>query len=184
MMCFKFLVSRITPWVIERFNQTLKRKIWATIQESEIPQDRHGVLLTFRKLINEYNTTKHSTIGYPPMIVHFTTDKTVLDSVRKRIESILERNKDRYETEFTVGDVVRVLVWDDPTKTPAERNKIEQKFRMKKFPGAYWTKTHFTITKILHQPQFTQYILTGRPPSRESYPKQRFRTDQIQKVHF
>jgi transposase InsO family protein len=162
--------------IIERFNQTIKRKIRASTQESTFPQDRKGALETFRKLLMEYNTSKHSTIGYPPMFVHFSQDQKIIDNVRSKIESILQRNKMRSEADYQVGDQVRILVWDDPSKSPKEQHEIRQKFMWKKFPGAYWTKEHFKIEKILRGPQFTQFVLKNYPA--------RFKTDQIQKVFF
>ena len=63
--------------IIERFNQTIKRKIKRRNAENHFPHQKEHILRVFKQLLTEYNITKHTTTDYPPIFVHFTTDKKV-----------------------------------------------------------------------------------------------------------
>jgi len=147
--------------IIERFNQTIKRKIRKAIQKRQFVFDGDNELV-IQGLVNDYNQTIHSTIRQRPMVVHFATDPyytpKLIVSVRERFRKVREKAQKHVQT-FQPGDIVRVLVWKDPRKTPFQQQTIKKQFTYKKFAKSYWTKQHF----IIYEKKGINYTLRGHP---------------------
>jgi hypothetical protein len=166
--------------IIERFNQTIKRKIKRRNAENTFPHEKEQILRVLKRLLTEYKTTKHNTTGYPPIFVHFTKDEKVIEKVRERIANMLFRRQLKQEERlkgFKVGDVVRVLNVNDPTKSLAERNAIRKKFRFNPYFIRYWSKDHFEIQEVARGERKSgeRYIL-------RDFPDLKFKPTQLQKV--
>jgi len=162
--------------MIERFNQTIKRKIRFEHNRYRLTKQNFEQMLI--KIINEYNTSMHSTIKNKPIIIHFINDPNyandILEKTKARFETIKEKQEKKHYLKkrqlFKPGDKVRVLVWKDPRNTPAENSTIKGKFKYKKFNHAYWTKEHF----VIEAPKGINYRLKGY--------KQLFNPVDLQKV--
>ena len=151
--------------IIERFNQTIKRKLKKAIDDGRITGSTFEEGLA--RLMSEYNNTTHSTTRYKPIVAHFVEGvraKRVVSEIAARIQQIKATNELKYSKEQHIlhafGSQVRVLAWKDPTLTALERNEIKQAFTYKSFARAFWSKKHFTIAKVLPN---QNYLLEGHP---------------------
>ena len=84
--------------IVERFNRTLKGKMWKTFSE----QGNYRWLELLRKLITNYNNTVHRTIKMKPRDVTKLNEKEVLLNIIKNRKSFYVKPK------FSVGDKVRI----------------------------------------------------------------------------
>ena len=159
--------------IIERFNQTFKRKMKLAIMEGNMT--KHNFKEMVERLTTEYNTTYHHTTQYKPAIAHFTNDRNIIQNIHNRLKQIKEKNEIKYTTNtiipLDVGDRVRVLSTKDPTLSSTERNEIIQAFKYKRFARPFWTKKIFVIQRT-HNNNY--YTLRG-------YTK-RFHLTELQKV--
>jgi len=115
--------------IIERFNQTLKRKMKKAVAEQKMTSNNFEAAL--ERILSEYNTTIHNTTKFKPLVVHFT------------------------DSPFNSGDIVRINTLRDPTLTSQQRNEIKQAFLYKKFARNYWSKHRFIIYSVLANNYFT-----------------------------
>jgi hypothetical protein len=134
---------------VERFNQTLKRMLYAHMMryKTKIWLD------VLPRLVENYNETVHSTTGFAPSVLHTTQNEAVLSQVR---DKVLKRNQKyaRYYKPISVGDPVRVSlnVFSDYRRatTFATRSYNQN-----------WTSEIYTVQSIsqpknlLQQPQYT-----------------------------
>jgi hypothetical protein len=86
--------------VIERFNRTLKNKIWKHFTEE---QTRNWVDV-LDEIVNKYNNTKHSTIGMKPIQARKPVNEGKIMLFEKLREEIPKESKHK----FKVGDMVRI----------------------------------------------------------------------------
>jgi len=86
--------------IIERFNRTLKSKMWRGFSE----QGSYRWLNLLPKLVEQYNSTIHSTTGYKPKDVTKNDEKTILLKMLKNRKKMKVRTKQR----FLTGDRVRI----------------------------------------------------------------------------
>lgn len=163
--------------IIERFNQTMKRKLKKAIDDGRITGATFEDGLA--RLVNEYNNTEHSTTHFKPAFAHFVEDETakrVVSIIAGRLKEIKRKNDEKHAKEQRIlhatGSQVRVLAWKDPTLSALERNEIKQAFTFKRFARAFWSKRHFTISKVLPN----QYYLL------EGY-SMRFHQVELQAIH-
>lgn len=84
--------------IIERFNRTIKGKMWRLFSE----QGSYKWIYILPKLLNEYNNTVHRTIGMKPKDVNEFNEKEVLKRIIKGRKMIKTKQK------FAVGDYVRI----------------------------------------------------------------------------
>jgi len=119
--------------IVERFNRTLKTKMWRSFSE----QGTYRWLELLPKLINNYNNTVHRTIGEKPAKVTKKNEKVVLLNIL--------RNRNRYivKQKFDVGDNVRI-------------SRSQNVFTKGYLPR--WSNEIFTVWKVQHTQPVT-YIL-------------------------
>lgn len=89
--------SSLKASVIERFNRTLKNKMWKQFSY----QGSYKWLNLLDELIETYNNARHRTIKMAPNAVNNNNEKNILHTIYNR-PSIWLKNK------FKIGDVVRI----------------------------------------------------------------------------
>jgi hypothetical protein len=160
--------------IIERFNQTLKRKMKKAIAEQKMTSNNFEAAL--ERVLSEYNTTIHNTTKFKPLVVHFTENPNIIKQVSERIQNIKQKNETKFNSSrlipFNSGDIVRITTLRDPTLTSQQRNEIKQAFLYKKFARNYWSKHRFIIYSVLPNNYFTV----------QDYPGIRFHHSEIQPV--
>lgn len=116
--------SHLKASIIERFNRTLKTKMWRefTLQGNYRWYD------VVDRLIDEYNKKVHRTTGLPPIAVNKRNEKKVL---RRMKENLHLPRKQR--AKFKVGDSVRI-------------SKYKRTFEKGYTPS--WTTEVFTIKTV------------------------------------
>jgi Tat protein secretion system quality control protein TatD with DNase activity len=83
--------------VVERFNRTLKEKMWKQFSM----QGSYKWIDILPKLVNEYNNTRHRTIGMKPSEVNKKNEQILLETVNK-IKNMSVKPK------YKIGDKVRI----------------------------------------------------------------------------
>ncbi len=83
---------------VERFNKTLKNRMWRLFSE----RGNYKWLDILPKLVNEYNNGVHRTIGMKPNQVNESNEKAVL------LRIVSQRRKYANKPKFSVGDSVRI----------------------------------------------------------------------------
>ena len=155
--------------IIERFNQTLKNRMWNTLDQ---PGEKNGDWL--EQILWDYNESKHSTTQFKPFVIHFEQDPAriikIINHVQLRLRLIREKGKPKNTEPLYPGERVRVIVWHDPRLTPFERNKVKKKFTYKP-QREFWTAQQF----IVQEKRGINYIL-------EHFPNARFKRSHLQKV--
>lgn len=126
--------SSMKAMICERFNRTLKRKIYQRFSLN----GNHKWVDILQELVNEYNSSKHRTINMAPIDVDFEHEQELLDTVYNYMRIIPAKNK------FRVGDHVRL-------------SKYKSVFDKGYLPS--WTAEVFKIRKIQHTDPIT-YLLT------------------------
>jgi Integrase core domain len=91
--------STLKASVVERVNRTLKSKMWKQFSL----QGSYKWLNMLPKIIQDYNNTKHSTIGMKPIDVTQKNAPTLLKTVYSHLKTIDPKPK-----KFKVGDAVRI----------------------------------------------------------------------------
>ena len=110
--------------VVERFNRTLKTKMWR----------KFSALGTYRwinlldDLLAEYNTSKHRTIQMKPADITLQDEKKIL-----KLHKSNHNNKTRCNVKFKVGDCVRI-------------SRLKGTFE--KGYTANWSSELFVVTKV------------------------------------
>lgn len=91
--------SNLKASVVERVNRTLKTKMWKQFSL----QGSYRWLSILPKIVNEYNNSKHSTIGMKPIEVNEKNEQVLLKTVYSHLKTI-----DLKPKKFKVGDHVRI----------------------------------------------------------------------------
>lgn len=94
-----FTYSEKKASICERFNRTLKSKMWRYFSE----KGNYKWIDILPTLVNNYNRTFHSTIGMKPYEVNKSNENMVLKNILKNRRPIKKVN-----IKFKVGDRVRV----------------------------------------------------------------------------
>lgn len=89
--------SPLKASVIERFNRTLKNKMWKQFSF----QGSYKWLILLDQLIKTYIKTRHRTIKMAPNDVNSSNEKSILHTIYNR-PSVWQKNK------FKIEDVVRI----------------------------------------------------------------------------
>lgn len=119
--------------IVERFNRTLKSKMWIMFSE----QGTYHWLSNLPKFVLKYNNTVHRTIGVKPIDVNSQNESYVMENIIK------SRKKYHLKQTFRVGDRVRI-------------SRKQNEFSKGYWPR--WSNEIFTVYKV----QFTEpvtYIL-------------------------
>src|SRR5271156_1416563 len=126
--------------VIERFNRTLKEKMW--LQFTINGTKAHWVQL-LPKLLNDYNNSYHRTIKATPT---FASRKENEQDIRTNINKTIQDKQDRTyyaPPKFHVGDLVRIYKY---------------KIHFEKGYETNFTKEVFRVTEVLHTIPITYKI--------------------------
>lgn len=114
--------SEMKACVVERFNRTLKERMWRYFTKN----DTYRYVEILQDLIFGYNNTKHRTIGIEPVNVNSKNEGEILKRAFK-----IEKNVQSFK--FNIGDKVRISKvkgifekgyvpnWSEETFTIAER---------------------------------------------------------------
>ena len=84
--------------VVERFNRTLKERMWIKFTEN----NSNTYIHLLPKLIEEYNNTPHSSIGCKPSEVNKENEQQVWQTLYGNLQS----QQTKASTKFKVGDAV------------------------------------------------------------------------------
>lgn len=123
--------------VIERFNRTLKRKLFKKFTE----QGNQKWLKILPGIVKEYNNSVHSSIGETPAKASLNPQiiaKQITENNYEN-ENLLQKNKPK----FKVGDRVRIFKW---------KNKFEKGYK------GYWTSEIFEVEEVLNTSPITYKI--------------------------
>lgn len=112
--------------IVERFNRTLKTKMWKQLEIQG--NDKWVDILPI--LTQDYNRSKHRTIGMKPIEVNESNKNIVLQRINEQKYYKIPFRKPK----FKVGDVVRIS---------------KAKHIFEKGYTANWTTENYTITKVL-----------------------------------
>ena len=93
--------------VVERFNRTLKSKMWRYFTR----ENTYRFVEVLPDLMHSYNNTHHRSIGTKPSHVNSKNE----DEVRNRLYPIQTKKK-RQKFKFIVGDKVRITMYRRPFK--------------------------------------------------------------------
>lgn len=148
--------STLKASVVERVNRTLKNKMWKQFSL----QGSYKWLSLLPKIVNEYNSTRHSTTDMKPSEVNVKNAKTLLKSVYSRLKTI-----DPKGVKFRQGDSVRI-------------SKYRQAFAKGYTPS--WSNEIFKIRKINYTNP-TTYLLEDQ--SGENI-EGAFYTEELQKTNY
>lgn len=122
--------STLKASVVERFNRTLKNKMW----EKFSLQGSYKWMNILDTLVNEYNRTRHRTIKMAPNDVNSDNEKFLLRTVYNR-PTILSKNK------FSIGDIVRISKYKTIFEKGYTPNYTTELFKVinvnRKFPVTY-----------------------------------------------
>ena len=120
--------------VIERFNRTLKRKLFKKFTE----QGNQKWLKILPEIVKNYNNTIHSSIGVSPTQA---SEKPELIAIRTTENNYGDVRKEK--PKFKVGDRVRIFKW---------KNKFEKGYK------GYFTQEIFEIEEVLNTSPITYKI--------------------------
>lgn len=92
--------SDLKASIIERFNRTLKTKMWRAFSE----QGSYRWLELLPELVKSYNNSFHRTIGMKPVEVNISNEKSIL------LKMFADRKKNlrKVKNKFDIGDHVRI----------------------------------------------------------------------------
>jgi transposase InsO family protein len=111
--------SEVKASIIERFNRTLKEKMWKFFTKS----NTYRYIDIIQDLMHNYNNSKHRTIGTFPANVSEKNEREILNKV-------FRVNRTAIEFKFKVGDKVRI-------------SKVKKHFEKGYWPN--WTEEFFTV---------------------------------------
>lgn len=89
--------SKMKASIIERFNRTIKNKMWPRFNL----QGHYNWISIIDEIIREYNNRRHRTIRMKPIAVNFKNEQLLLNSVYSHVK-LFKRGK------FKKGDYVRI----------------------------------------------------------------------------
>lgn len=127
--------------IVERFNRTLKRKMWMQFNL----QGTYRWLKMLPTLIDEYNGSKHRTIKMKPIDVNERNEQHLLDTVynTKIIVPFIKRRKGN---KFEKSDWVRISKYKSVFEKGYEPNWTTEVFQIRKiqktYPITYLLKDH------------------------------------------
>lgn len=122
--------------IIERFNRTLKNKMWKRFSLN----GSYRWIDMLQSLISEYNSSKHRTIQMKPDDVNNSNEKQLLNTVYNRKWIITSKTKPK----FNIGDHVRLSKY---------------KHIFEKGYTANWTVEVFEINKIQYTNPITYKLV-------------------------
>lgn len=118
--------SEIKSCIVERFNRTLKEKLWRMFTA----QGSYEWVSTLPKIVREYNDTVHRTIGLKPKDVRQKHVKVILERLKQTEK---QAPKSATLSKFKVNDKVRI-------------SKYKKVFKKGYLPN--WTNETFTVYAV------------------------------------
>jgi hypothetical protein len=184
---------------IERFNGTIKRKIFSWLEFNkegvfyDLTDDRdfamHHPLRyidNLQDIVLNYNHSIHSSIREQPFTAHFCDehDRRCIQ-IQSNIFNYLKRRNDRNPVilfPYQAGDTVNILSFLNPFISNLEKNKIKQNF--KKVSTQKWTSDVFVIIDV-QQDESNNSILRYSLKDKFNHPiKRKFYHHELQKVNY
>lgn len=107
--------------IIERFNRTLKNKMWKRFHYN----GSYKWIDMLEDLISEYNNCKHRTIGMPPSQVNKNNEAEILHS------KYMYKNELPLKPKYKTGDYVRISKFKGRFEKGYETNWTTEIFRIK-----------------------------------------------------
>src|SRR5271154_553 len=131
--------------VVERFNRTLKGKMWKFFTHTGI----HRWLEVLPRLLASYNASNHRSIGMPPSQVNRENEMRLWERQQnKGPQKVTQRDS---HTVFGIGDTVRI-------------SHVKKVFNKGYLPG--WTDQVYTVSRVIRTPKIedefsgpAQYII-------------------------
>ena len=112
--------------VVERFNRTLKEKMWLNFTIN----DNHNWVSMVPKLLIDYNNSFHSTIKATPT---FASRKENEQKIRVNIDKTIQEKQDRTyyaPPKYHVGDLVRIYKYKTHFEKGYETNFTKEVFKV------------------------------------------------------
>lgn len=147
--------SEIKSSIVERFNRTLKEKMWKEFSK----RGNYKWIDILDELINEYNNSYHSTIKMKPIEVNKDNEKEVLNNIYG--DNKLKKEKPK----FKLNDYVRI-------------SKYKGIFEKGYTPN--WSMEVFQINKIIYSSPITYMI----KDLNEEEIKGKFYTQELMKTNY
>lgn len=141
--------------IVERFNRTLKNKMWKIFSE----RGSYEWLKLLDNLITTYNNTTHRTIGVKPIEVTKQNERKILLKVLKSRKNVYLKQK------FKIGDRVRI-------------SRKQSNFSKGYWPR--WSNEIFTVWKV----QFTNPITYILKDDKGNVIKGGFYQEELQKTQY
>lgn len=151
--------------VIERFNRTLKEKMWLNFT---INGNQHWVEL-LPKLIKDYNNSFHRTIKATPTYAsRKENEQKIRYNFNKTIQEKYNTNRSYYDTpKFHVGDLVRIYKYKGHFEKGYETNFTKEVFRvievLHTIPITYKIESldGENIIGSFYQPELVKHYING-----------------------
>ena len=118
--------------VVERFNRTLKGKMWKFFTHT----GSYRWLDVLPRILKSYNASKHRSIGMPPSQVHYQNEMQLWERQQRKGPQRVTQ-KDNHPV-LHVGDTVRI-------------SHVKQVFDKGNLPG--WTDQTYTISRVIRTPK-------------------------------
>jgi len=124
--------SNLKASVCERFNRTLKEKMWKQFTIN----GNYKWLDILQELVNNYNNTKHRTINMTPI----EASKKINE---EKLKPLFQEEIPNYKPKYNVGDKVRI-------------SKYKTIFEKSYTPN--WSNEIFTVSKIVYSNPITYHL--------------------------
>jgi hypothetical protein len=166
---------------IERFNHTLKKKIYSRMAITGTSR----YLDVLPDILHNYNHSIHKTLGDSPFTVQFCNPNQLrCQLLNESVYNSLVRKNNKnpiIENPLPVNTRVLILSYLDPFLSNLERNNIKTNFRKVSVPK--WTSDSFIISNVEKDPSnenILRYILRDRYGTTL---KRKFYHHEIQKIY-
>lgn len=130
--------SEVKACVVERFNRTLKEKMWRMFTH----RDNHIYYKDLQKLVDSYNNSVHSSISIRPKDVTSDNEDKIWFNLYGYQKNGFPKSKSA-KIKFAVGDLVRITKY---------------KYKFDKGYEANWSNEAFKISKIVAAPKTIYYL--------------------------
>jgi transposase InsO family protein len=136
---------------IERFNQTLKKKIFTWLHTNRhLQMQPHRYIDALPALLQNYNHSIHSTLRETPAMIQFCNiNQSRCHNANRKVYTRLLRYNDKnieITNPYRAGDSVVILSYLNPFISNLDRNKIKLNFN--KVTTQKWTDDEFQIANI------------------------------------
>jgi transposase InsO family protein len=154
-----------TNGLIERFNRTLKQKLFKHFERV----DSHKWIDVLDQMTKAYNNTEHSATGYAPNAVTESTAGKVEHNLLKSIHNDKITNNKVYE----IGDLVRIPVKKSAFEKKLVNNYSDDEYRVEmRFPGVMgFIKDTYAVRNVNGMRVKKKFRFDQLKPAGRSQPK-------------